>query len=255
MPVIQTGAEPQRGPRQLACRHTPVSSEIQINAACRRGCDADLIRELAMQKGACANIPPKSNRGDPICFSHYLCRAGNRVERFFNRIKQCRQMATRYDKLAANYLAFVQLAISSPSSMHVERHDHSAAGQAALPIATFSVPTPSTPHSILSPGESAATPAGVPVMMMSPAPSATCCDSFAMISGTLQINSVRSPFCRSVPLTESQIFPLAGWPIFEAGCSAPQGAEWSNDLPTSHGRSFLRAASCRSRLVRSMPTP
>lgn len=31
-------------------------------------------------------------------------------ELFFNRIKQCRRVATRYDKLAANYLAFVQLA-------------------------------------------------------------------------------------------------------------------------------------------------
>src|SRR5258705_428653 len=129
-----------------------------------------------------------------------------------------------------------------------------AAGQAALPIATFSVPMPSTPHSILSPGESAATPAGVPVMMMSPAPISTCCESFQMISGTLQISSERSPFCRSVPLTESQILPLAGWPIFDAGCSAEQGAEWSKDFPTSQGRSFLRAASCRSRRVRAMPT-
>ena len=32
------------------------------------------------------------------------------VERFFNNIKQCRRVATRYDKLAANYLAFIQLA-------------------------------------------------------------------------------------------------------------------------------------------------
>jgi transposase len=37
-------------------------------------------------------------------------RARNRVERFFNRIKQFRRVATRYDKLAADYLAFVQLA-------------------------------------------------------------------------------------------------------------------------------------------------
>jgi transposase len=29
---------------------------------------------------------------------------------FFNKIKQCRRVATRYDKLAANYLAFVKLA-------------------------------------------------------------------------------------------------------------------------------------------------
>ncbi|MEK9280144.1 MULTISPECIES: transposase [unclassified Bradyrhizobium] len=36
--------------------------------------------------------------------------ARNQVERFFNRIKQCRRVATRYDRLAANYLAFVQLA-------------------------------------------------------------------------------------------------------------------------------------------------
>jgi transposase len=40
----------------------------------------------------------------------YLYRARNQVERFFNRIKQCRRVATRYDRLAANYVAFVQLA-------------------------------------------------------------------------------------------------------------------------------------------------
>ena len=75
-----------------------------------RGYDADWIRELAMKKGAWANIPPKSNRSEPICFSPSRYRARNRVERFFNKIKQCRRVATRYDKLAANYLAFVQLA-------------------------------------------------------------------------------------------------------------------------------------------------
>jgi len=34
----------------------------------------------------------------------------NQVERFFNRIKHCRRIATRYEKLAVNYLAFVKLA-------------------------------------------------------------------------------------------------------------------------------------------------
>jgi len=75
-----------------------------------RGYYANWIRELAIKKGGWANIPPKSNRNDPICFSPYLYRARNRVERFFNRIKQCRRVATRYDGLAANYLAFIQLA-------------------------------------------------------------------------------------------------------------------------------------------------
>src|SRR6185437_3549266 len=93
------------------------------------------------------------------------------------------------------------------------------------PIDTFSVPTPSTPHSILSPGLSCETPAGVPVMMMSPAASPTCWESCQIISGTFQISSVRSPFCVSVPFTVSQILPFEGWPIFEAGCIAEQGAE------------------------------
>ena len=75
-----------------------------------RGYDADWIRALAARKGALANIPPRCNRSEPICFSPYLYRARNLVERFFNKIKHCRRVATRYDKLAANYLAFVQLA-------------------------------------------------------------------------------------------------------------------------------------------------
>ena len=36
-----------------------------------RGYDAAWIRDLAMKKGAWANILPKSNRSDPICFSPY----------------------------------------------------------------------------------------------------------------------------------------------------------------------------------------
>jgi transposase len=42
--------------------------------------------------------------------SPYLYRARNLIERFFNKIKQCRRVATRYDKLAANYLAFIKRA-------------------------------------------------------------------------------------------------------------------------------------------------
>src|SRR5215471_13417554 len=75
-----------------------------------RGYDADWIRELARQQRAWANIPPKRNRKDPICFSPYLYRARNLIERILNKIKQCRRVATRYDKLAANYPAFVELA-------------------------------------------------------------------------------------------------------------------------------------------------
>ena len=62
---------------------------------------------------AWANIPPKANRKDPICFSPYLYKARNLVERFFNRVKQFRRIATRYDKLAENYLAALKLVQSA----------------------------------------------------------------------------------------------------------------------------------------------
>ena len=72
-----------------------------------RGYDADWIRALASKRGVWAKIPPRCNRNEPICFSPYLYRARNLVERVFNMIKQCRRVATRYDKLAANYIAFI----------------------------------------------------------------------------------------------------------------------------------------------------
>jgi transposase len=73
-----------------------------------RGCEADWIRALAAEK--VLGPTSRCNRSEPICFCPYLYRARKVVERFFNKIKQCRRVATRYDKLAANYLTFVQLA-------------------------------------------------------------------------------------------------------------------------------------------------
>lgn len=92
---------------KLLSRLTPGSMPLAD-----RGYDTDWKRELAMKKSSWANIPPKSNHSDPICFSPYLYRARNQVGRFFNRIKQCRRAQTRYDKLAGDYLAFVQLDLS-----------------------------------------------------------------------------------------------------------------------------------------------
>ena len=39
-----------------------------------------------------------------------LYRERNRVERFFNKLKNFRRIGTRYDKLGANFFAFIQLA-------------------------------------------------------------------------------------------------------------------------------------------------
>lgn len=74
-----------------------------------KGYDANALRAAISERKAWANIPPKTNRKDPICFSPHLYKARNQVERFFNKVKQFRRIATRYDKLAENYLAALKL--------------------------------------------------------------------------------------------------------------------------------------------------
>jgi transposase len=49
-----------------------------------------------------------------------LYRARNLIERFFNEIKQCRRVATRYDKLAVNYLTFIKLASIEADKLALE---------------------------------------------------------------------------------------------------------------------------------------
>lgn len=60
--------------------------------------------------GAFANIPPKVNRIWKNCFSPFLYRDRNAIERMFCRIKDFRRITTRYDRSAANFLAAVQIA-------------------------------------------------------------------------------------------------------------------------------------------------
>ena len=72
--------------------------------------DARPIGEMIDGQGAWADIPPKSNRKDPICFSPHLYKARTLVERLFNKIQHFRRIAARCDKLAAKYMAMIKLA-------------------------------------------------------------------------------------------------------------------------------------------------
>ena len=72
--------------------------------------DTDAIRNFAMQRKCWANIPAKANRKQTFSFSRWVYRQRNLVERFFNRIKQMRGLATRYDRRADNYLVELKLA-------------------------------------------------------------------------------------------------------------------------------------------------
>ena len=72
--------------------------------------DTDAIRNFAKQRKCWANIPAKANRKQTFSFSRWVYRQRNLVKRFFNRIKQMRRLATRYDRLADNYMAALKLA-------------------------------------------------------------------------------------------------------------------------------------------------
>ena len=71
--------------------------------------DTDAVRRKIETLGAAPNIPPKINRRWKNCFSPVLYRDRNAIERMFGRIKDFRRIATRYDKLARNFLSAVCL--------------------------------------------------------------------------------------------------------------------------------------------------
>jgi transposase len=72
--------------------------------------DADLLIDTLNRRKITPVIPPKANRKIPRHCDFALYCERNLVERFFNKLKHFRAIATRYDKLARNFLAGIQLA-------------------------------------------------------------------------------------------------------------------------------------------------
>ena len=75
-----------------------------------RAYDSDALRNSLAGRGAWANVKPLARRIDKPAFSPFLYRYRNLVERFFNKLKHFRAVATRFEKHDANYLALVKLA-------------------------------------------------------------------------------------------------------------------------------------------------
>jgi transposase len=72
--------------------------------------DSRALRQLIASLGANAVIPTNPTRKHPFAHDPTIYKLRNRIERCFNKLKHFRRFATRYDKLAANYLAFIKLA-------------------------------------------------------------------------------------------------------------------------------------------------
>jgi transposase len=69
--------------------------------------DIDGFRQTLAHKGITAVIPSKKNRLNPTVHDRHIYKERNIVERFFQKIKRFRRIATRYDKTARMYLTGV----------------------------------------------------------------------------------------------------------------------------------------------------
>ena len=75
-----------------------------------KGYDSDAFVEAVEKAGAEAVIPPRSNRVAPREYDRHWYKDRNLVERFFNKIKNCRRVATRYEKTKRNFEGFLHIA-------------------------------------------------------------------------------------------------------------------------------------------------
>lgn len=112
---------------QLQTKHSPRSSRhaydylavphllaMPVNRPRRlladKGYDADSIRQELLFHGTRPVIPPRAGRKNPPACDYHAYRDRNRIERMFNRIKQFRRIATRYDKTKTSYAALLAMA-------------------------------------------------------------------------------------------------------------------------------------------------
>ena len=107
-PLRLIGSPGQRN--DIAFAHELVDGfETNVTIA-DKGYDADHLCDRIAETGSEVVIPPKRNRTVKRSYDADLYKERNIIERFFNRLKQFRRVATRYDKLLANFMGFVKLA-------------------------------------------------------------------------------------------------------------------------------------------------
>jgi transposase len=105
--ILLTGGEAHDCPiaERLICR---VKSPERLLGD--KAYDSAELRDQLDERRTKPVIPNRSNRKQPFSFSKRLYKLRWRIENAFNRLKDFRRIATRYDKLARNYLASVCLA-------------------------------------------------------------------------------------------------------------------------------------------------
>jgi transposase len=100
-------ADVSHAPTLLAA--VPATAEVGVVIA-DKGYDSKAVVELIEARGALAVIPSLSNRKEQRPYDKERYKDRNLAERFWSKVKQFRRVATRYEKTARNFLAFVQIA-------------------------------------------------------------------------------------------------------------------------------------------------
>ena len=108
LPIRLIGSPGQRN--DIAFAHDLIDGIEADAAIADKGYDADHLVNRIFGDGTEVVIPPKRNRKDLRSYDVDLYKERNRIERFFSKLKQFRRVATRYDKLLANFMGFVKLA-------------------------------------------------------------------------------------------------------------------------------------------------
>ena len=107
-PVRLIGSPGQRN--DIAFAHELVDGFAADATIADKGYDADHLCDRITETGGEVVIPPKRNRTVKRSYDADLYKERNIIERFFIKLKQFRRVATRYDKLLANFMGFVKLA-------------------------------------------------------------------------------------------------------------------------------------------------
>jgi transposase len=100
-PLMEAGAVNRPGPGRLKQRPDRVVGD--------KGYSSKDNRDYLRRRGIDYTIPRRENAQHRGPFDEAIYRMRNRVERLINRLKQYRRIATRYEKLAENYLAMLHI--------------------------------------------------------------------------------------------------------------------------------------------------
>jgi len=91
--------------RRLPAPEAPVSLIMD------RAYEGDQTRQLALELGFSAVVPPLRTRTHPWSYDRLLYRRRNEIERLFRRLKGFRRVFSRFDKLDVMFSAFIHFAL------------------------------------------------------------------------------------------------------------------------------------------------